>query len=73
MAIADAQHTANVRELVWLTLGALKGVEHKVIPEKKGQAANRKKGRQGGRPLSRNAELYKARNTAGRLINKLKA
>jgi hypothetical protein len=26
--MADAQHTANVRELAWLTLGALKGVEH---------------------------------------------
>lgn len=25
--MADAQHTANVRELAWLTLGALKGVE----------------------------------------------
>ena len=26
--MADAQHPANVRELAWLTLGALKGVEH---------------------------------------------
>ncbi len=41
-----------------------------VIPEKRDQAANRKKkGRRGGRP----AELYKERNTIERLINKLKA
>ncbi|MFF2167318.1 IS5 family transposase [Streptomyces sp. NPDC058175] len=45
-----------------------------VIPEKADQAANRrKKGRQGGRPVSHDAELYKDRNTVERLINKLKA
>lgn len=38
------------------------------------QAANRKKkGRQGGWLVSHDAELYKARNTVERLINKLKA
>ncbi|MFF2142113.1 IS5 family transposase, partial [Kitasatospora sp. NPDC058190] len=45
-----------------------------VIPEKKDQAANRKKkGSRGGRPISHDAELYKERNTVERLINKLKA
>ncbi|AKH82828.1 transposase [Streptomyces sp. CNQ-509] len=45
-----------------------------VIPEKKDQAANRKKkGSAGGRPLSHDADLYKERNTVERLINKLKA
>ena len=45
-----------------------------VIPEKKDQAANRKKkGRRGGRPVTHDAELYKDRNTVERLINKLKA
>jgi transposase len=45
-----------------------------VIPEKKDQAANRKKkGSRGGRPIGHDAELYKARNTVERLINKLKA
>lgn len=45
-----------------------------VIPEKKDQAANRKKkGSQGGRPVSHDADLYKERNTVERLINKLKA
>lgn len=45
-----------------------------VIPEKKDQAANRKKkGRWGGRPVTHDAELYKERNTVERLINKLKA
>ncbi|BCL25100.1 IS5 family transposase [Streptomyces tuirus] len=45
-----------------------------VIPEKADQAANRKKkGRQGGRPVAHDAELYKGRNTVERLINKLKA
>ncbi|MFC6060411.1 transposase, partial [Streptomyces pratens] len=45
-----------------------------VIPEKKDQAANRKKkGRRGGRPLTHDADLYKERNTVERLINKLKA
>lgn len=45
-----------------------------VIPEKRDQAANRKKkGRHGGRPLTHDAELYKERNTVERLINKLKA
>ncbi|RKE18184.1 DDE family transposase [Streptomyces sp. TLI_171] len=45
-----------------------------VIPEKADQAANRKKkGSEGGRPISHDAELYKDRNTVERLINKLKA
>lgn len=45
-----------------------------VIPEKKDQAANRKKkGARGGRPVSHDADLYKERNTVERLINKLKA
>lgn len=45
-----------------------------VIPEKKDQAANRKKkGTGGGRPVSYDADLYKERNTVERLINKLKA
>ncbi|MDH6710134.1 transposase [Kitasatospora sp. MAA19] len=45
-----------------------------VIPEKKDQAANRKKkGSKGGRPVSHDTELYKERNTVERLINKLKA
>lgn len=45
-----------------------------VIPEKKDQAANRRKeGRRGGRPVVHDAELYKDRNTVERLINKLKA
>ncbi|MGW3728297.1 IS5 family transposase [Streptomyces sp. NPDC000851] len=45
-----------------------------VIPEKRDQAANRKrKGRKGGRPVDHDAELYKERNTVERLINKLKA
>ncbi len=45
-----------------------------VIPEKKDQAVNRKnKGRRGGRPVTHDAGLYKARNTVERLINKMKA
>jgi transposase len=45
-----------------------------VIPEKKDQAANRKKkGAGGGRPVSHDTDLYKERNTVERLINKLKA
>ena len=45
-----------------------------VIPEKKDQAAHRKKkGSRGGRPLSHDTALYKERNTVERLINKLKA
>jgi transposase len=45
-----------------------------VIPEKRDQAANRKKkGSRGGRPVSHDADLYKERNTVERLINKLKA
>jgi transposase len=44
-----------------------------VIPEKKDQAANRKKkGSRGGRPVSHDADLYKERNTVERLINRLK-
>ena len=45
-----------------------------IIPEKKDQAANRKrKGSRGGRPTRHDAGLYKERNTVERLINKLKA
>lgn len=44
-----------------------------VIPEKKDQAANRrKKGARGGRPISHDADLCKERNTVERLINKLR-
>jgi transposase len=44
------------------------------IPEKRDQAANRKKrGSRGGRPVSHDADLYKERNTVERLVNKLKA
>ena len=40
-----------------------------VIPEKRDQAANRKKkGSAGGRPLNHDAELYKDRNTVERLM-----
>lgn len=45
-----------------------------VIPEKKDQAAHRKKkGSRGGRSISHDADLHKERNTVERLINKLKA
>ena len=45
-----------------------------VIPEKRDQAANRrKKGSRGGRPVGHDAGLYKERNTVERLINRLKA
>lgn len=45
-----------------------------VIPEKKDQAANRKrKGIRGGRPTRHDTDLYKERNIVDRLINKLKA
>ncbi len=45
-----------------------------VIPEKKDQAANRKKkGSRGGRPVSHDADLYKERNTVERAINRMKA
>lgn len=44
-----------------------------VIPEKKDQAANRKKkNSRGGRPVTFDAELYRDRNTVERLINRLK-
>lgn len=44
-----------------------------VIPEKKDQAANRKKkGRRGGRPVSHDVDLYKERNSVERCINKIK-
>lgn len=36
---------------------------------KRGQAANRKKGSRGGRPVSHDADLYKERNAIERLIN----
>lgn len=49
-------------------------VSRRVIPEKRDQAANRKKkGSRGGRPVSHDADHYKERNTVERLINKLKA
>ncbi|MYV74537.1 IS5 family transposase [Streptomyces sp. SID1046] len=45
-----------------------------VIPEKKDQAAHRKKkGTRGGRPVIYDADLYKERNTVERPIDKLKA
>ncbi len=45
-----------------------------VIPEKKDQAANRKKkGSGGGRPVSHGVQLYKERNTVERAINRMKA
>ncbi|GAA3914472.1 hypothetical protein GCM10023084_77660 [Streptomyces lacrimifluminis] len=45
-----------------------------VIPEKKDQAAKRKrKGSRGGRPTGHDAGLHKERNTVEPLINKLKA
>ncbi len=45
-----------------------------VIPEKRDQAASRKrKGSRGGRPVGHDADLYKERNTVERLINRLKA
>ncbi|AEY86890.1 putative transposase [Streptomyces hygroscopicus subsp. jinggangensis 5008] len=44
-----------------------------VIPEKEDQATSRKKkGSRGGRPVGQDTDLYKARNTVERLINKLK-
>jgi transposase len=44
-----------------------------VIPEKKDQAANRKKRvSRGGRPVRHDTDLYKERNTVERLINRLK-
>jgi transposase len=45
-----------------------------VIPEKKDQAANRKKkGSSGGRPVGHDTDLYRERNTVARLVNRLKA
>ncbi len=45
-----------------------------VIPEKKDQAANRKKkGSAGGRPVSHHADLYKERNTVERCVNRMRA
>jgi hypothetical protein len=45
-----------------------------VIPEKRDQAANRKKrASKGGRPVRHDADLYEERNIVERLINKLKA
>jgi transposase len=44
-----------------------------VIPEKKDQAANRrKKGSQGGRPVTHDTDLYRDRNTVERAINRMK-
>lgn len=44
-----------------------------LIPEKKDQAANRrKKGSRGGRPVTHNADLYRDRNTVERAINRMK-
>ncbi|MEU1669265.1 transposase [Streptomyces sparsogenes] len=44
-----------------------------VIPEKKDQAANRrKKGSRGGRPVTHSADLYHDRNTVERAINRMK-
>jgi transposase len=45
-----------------------------VFPEKRDQAANRrKKGSRGGRPVGHDADLYKDRDTVERLINRIKA
>lgn len=45
-----------------------------LVPEKKDQAANRKKkGSRGGRPVTQDAGLYKERITVERLISQLKA
>lgn len=44
-----------------------------VIPEKKDQAANRKrKGSRGDRPVTHDSDLYRDRNTVERAINKMK-
>jgi transposase len=44
-----------------------------VIPEKKDQAAHRKKkGSRGGRPVTHDPGLYRDRNTVERAINKMK-
>lgn len=44
-----------------------------VIPEKKDQAANRrKKGSRGGRPVTHDTDLYRDRNTVERAINRMK-
>jgi transposase len=44
-----------------------------VIPEKRDQAAHRKKrGSRGGRPVTYDKELYKLRNSVERTINKIK-
>jgi transposase len=44
-----------------------------VIPEKKDQAAHRKKrGSRGGRPVAHDADLYKERNTVERAIHRMK-
>ena len=44
-----------------------------VIPEKKDQAAHRrKKGSRGGRPVTHDADLYRDRNTVERAINRMK-
>ncbi|WLQ46954.1 hypothetical protein P8A21_05285 [Streptomyces poriferorum] len=45
-----------------------------LVPEKKDQAANRKKkGSRGGRPVTQDAGLYKERITVERLISQLEA
>ena len=45
-----------------------------VIPEKRDQAANRKKkGSRGGRPVTHDTDLYKERNTVERCFQKLKS
>ncbi|SOF02163.1 Transposase DDE domain-containing protein [Streptomyces sp. OV198] len=45
-----------------------------VIPEKRDQAANRKKkGSRGGRPVTHDCDLYRDRNTVERAINRMKA
>ncbi|CAL9541919.1 IS5 family transposase ISSan1 [Streptomyces sp. enrichment culture] len=43
-----------------------------MIPEKADQAANRKKGHSGGRPVSHDATLHKDRSTVERAINEFK-
>ncbi len=69
-AVAGDKAYSSRANRAYLTKRRIKAV----IPEKKDQAANRKKkGSRGGRPVSHDAGLYKERNTVERLINKLKA
>lgn len=69
-AVAGDKAYSSCGDRVYLRKRQIKAV----IPEKKDQAAHRKKkGSWGGRPVSHDADLYKARNTVERCINKIKA